>query len=100
MEVNIENENKFLSSKYSLESHLFSSIIDSLVFQKKNQWKIMDSTNNLSTLAQKVTMASYVYPYGTRRERYALLRGANWNRNKDSIYFNYRQFLNLEILRS
>jgi hypothetical protein len=96
MEVNIENENKFLSSKYSLESHLFSSIIDSLVFQKKNQWKIMDSTNNLSTLAQKVTMASYVYPYGTRRERYALLRGTNWNRNKDSIYFNYRQFLNLE----
>ena len=96
MEVNIENENKFLSSKYSLESDLFSHIIHSLVFQKKNQWRIMDSTNNLSTLARKVTMASYVYPYGTRRERYALLRGTNWNVNKDSVYFNYRQFLNLE----
>ena len=96
MEINIENENKFLSTKYSLESDLFSKIIDSLVFQKKNQWKVMDSINDLTLYAQKITMASYVYPYGTRRERYALLRGTNWNSSKDSIYFNYRQFLNLE----
>ena len=96
MEINIENENKFLSTKYSLESDLFSKIIDSLVFQKKNQWKVMDSINDLTPYAQKITMASYVYPYGTRRERYALLRGTNWNSSKDSIYFNYRQFLNLE----
>ena len=96
MEINIENENNFLSSKYSLESNLFSKIIDSLVLQKKNQWKLMDSINKLTQFAQKVTMASYVYPYGTRRERYALLRGTNWNTSKDSVYFNYRQFLNLE----
>ena len=96
MEINIENENNFLSSKYSLESNLFSKIIDSLVLQKKNQWKLMDSINKLTQFAQKVTMASYVYPYGTRRERYALLRGTNWNTSKDRVYFNYRQFLNLE----
>ena len=96
MEINIENENNFLSSKYSLESNLFSKIIDSLVLQKKNQWKLMDSINKLTQFAQKVTMASYVYPYGTRRERYALLRGTNWNTSKDSVYFSYRQFLNLE----
>ena len=71
-------------------------VIDSLVLQKKNQWKLMDSINKLTQFAQKVTMASYVYPYGTRRERYALLRGTNWNTSKDSVYFNYRQFLNLE----
>ena len=96
MEIKIENENKFLSSKYSLESDLFSDIIDSLVFQRKNQWKVMDSINSLTPFAQKVTMASYVYPYGTRRERYALLRGTNWDSSKDSVYFNYRKFLNIE----
>ena len=41
-------------------------------------------------------MASYVYPYGTRRERYAILRAENLDRSKDSSYFNYRQFLNFE----
>ena len=96
MEINIEMENEFLSSKYSLESNFFSKIIDSLVNQKKKQWILMDSINQLSDFAQKVTMASYVYPYGTRRERYAILRAENLDRSKDSSYFNYRQFLNFE----
>ncbi len=96
MEINIEMENEFLSSKYSLESKFFSKIIDSLVNQKKKQWILMDSINQLSDFAQKVTMASYVYPYGTRRERYAILRAENLVRSKDSSYFNYRQFLNFE----
>ena len=96
MEINIEMENEFLSSKYSLESKFFSKIIDSLVNQKKKQWILMDSINQLSDFAQKVTMASYVYPYGTRRERYAILRAENLDRSKDSSYFNYRQFLNFE----
>ena len=56
----------------------------------------MDSINNLSQFAQKVTMASYVYPYGTIRERYALLRGSNWSSLEDSTYFNYRKFFNYE----
>ena len=96
METNIDNENIFLASKYSLESDLFSKLIDSLVIVKKNEWKTMDSLNNLSQSAQKITMASYVYPYATIRERYALLRGSNWNSKKDSLYFNYRKFLNFE----
>jgi len=96
MEIKLENENEFLSSKYSLESDSFSLIIDSLVIQKKNQWREMDSINDLSQFAQKVTMASYVYPYGRLRERYALLRGTNWSLSRDSIYFRYRQFFNFE----
>jgi len=96
MEIKLENENEFLSSKYSLESDSFSLIIDSLVIEKKNQWREMDSINNLTQFAQKVTMASYVYPYGTLRERYALLRGANWGLSRDSVYFKYRQFFNFE----
>ena len=96
MEINLEKENNFLSSKYSLESKYFSKIIDSLVIEKKNKWISMDSINNLTQFAQKVTMASYVYPYGTIRERYALLRGSNWSSSKDSTYFNYRKFFNFE----
>ena len=96
MEINLEKENNFLSSKYSLESKYFSKIIDSLVIEKKNKWISMDSINNLTQFAQKVTMASYVYPYGTIRERYALLRGSNWSSSKDSTYFNYRKFFNYE----
>ncbi|MAD11384.1 MAG: hypothetical protein CMC04_01510 [Flavobacteriaceae bacterium] len=96
MEINLEKENNFLSSKYSLKSKYFSKIIDSLVIEKKNKWISMDSINNLSQFAQKVTMASYVYPYGTIRERYALLRGSNWSSLEDSTYFNYRKFFNYE----
>lgn len=96
MEISQENENEFLSSKYSLESDLFSLIIDSLVNLKKKQWKQMDSINILSPFAQKVTMASYVYPYGTLRERYALLRGTNWSSSKNKTYFKYRKFFNFE----
>ena len=80
----------------SFESDLFSLIIDSLVTEKINQWRNMDSINDLTAFAQKVTMASYVYPYGTLRERYALLRGTNWALLKNRKYFKYRQFFNFE----
>ena len=95
-DISNEIENEFLSSKYSLKNNLFSNIIDSLVLQKKNQWKNMDSINNLSKYAQKVTMAAYVYNYANLRERYALLRGANWSQSEKKKYFKYRYFLNFE----
>ena len=95
-DISTEIENEFLSSKYSLKNNLFSNIIDSLVLQKKNQWKNMDSINNLSEYAQKVTMAAYVYNYANLRERYALLRGANWSQSEKKKYFKYRYFLNFE----
>ena len=96
MELKISDENQFLSSKYSMDSKSFSNLIDSLLIDKKNTWIKMDSINKLSKLSQKITMASYVYPYATIRERYSLLRGTNWGLKEDSIYFDYRSFLNFE----
>jgi hypothetical protein len=53
----------------------------------------MDSINQLSPIAQKITQAAYIYPYATRKERYALLRGTYWNKKQDSLYFDFRKYL-------
>ena len=89
-----KNYDNYLSSKYSSNSTVFNSIIDSLIIKQKNSWIKMDSLNNLSEIAQKITQASYIYPYATKRERYALLRGTNWSKKEDSIFFEYRKYLN------
>ena len=72
--LSFEKENSFLSSKYSSDSETFTKIIDSLLIEKKNKWILMDSINQLSPIAQKITQAAYIYPYATRKERYALLK--------------------------
>lgn len=89
-----KNYDNYLSSKYSSNSTVFNSIIDSLIIKQKNSWIKMDSLNNLSEIAQKITQASYIYPYAIKRERYALLRGTNWSKKEDSIFFKYRKYLN------
>tara|TARA_B110000285_G_scaffold215642_1_gene262206 strand:+ start:1837 stop:3219 length:1383 start_codon:yes stop_codon:yes gene_type:complete len=89
-----EAENKYLSSKYSSISETFTSILDSLLLEKKNLWIQMDSVNSLSPIAQKITQAAFIYHYASIRERYALLRGTIWDAEKDSLYFGYRRFLN------
>jgi len=94
LQLLFENENKFLSSKYSNDSNSFNSLIDSLLIEKKENWIIMDSLVKLSPIAQKITQAAYIYPYATKRERYALLRGSNWNKEQDSLFFGYRKYLN------
>ena len=71
-----EEEVNFLSSKYSSNQIVFKKIIDSLVVEKKASWIKMDSINDLSPIAQKVTQAAYIYPYASIRERYALLRSS------------------------
>ena len=91
--ISFEEENSFLSSKYSSDSEIFTKIIDSLLIEKKKRWIFMDSINQLSPIAQKITQAAYIYPYATRKERYALLRGTLWNQKQDSIYFDYRKYL-------
>ena len=78
--LSFEKENSFLSSKYSSDSKTFTKLIDSLLIEKKNKWIIMDSINKLSPIAQKITQAAYIYPYATRKERYALLRGTFWKK--------------------
>ncbi len=89
-----EKENQYLSGKYSSKRENFSHLIDSLVLEKKKLWIGMDSVNKLSLAAQKVTQAAYIYPYATIRERYALLRGSQWTEEEDSLYFDYRKYLN------
>ena len=93
--LRFEKENSFLSTKYSSESEVFTRIIDSLLLEKKNRWILMDSINQLSPIAQKITQAAYIYPYATRKERYALLRGTFWDNKQDSVYFDYRKYLSL-----
>ena len=89
-----EAEGEFLSSKYSSNSEIFTTILDSLLLEKKKLWIKMDIANTLTPIAQKVTQAAYIYHYATIKERYALLRGAKWDEKKDSLYFGYRTFLN------
>ena len=89
-----EAEGEFLSSKYSSNSEVFTTILDSLLLEKKKLWIKMDIANTLTPIAQKITQAAYIYHYATIKERYALLRGAKWDEEKDSLYFRYRIFLN------
>ena len=42
----------------------------------------MDSLNRLSPIAQKVTQASYIYPYANKKERYALPEVRNGQQQK------------------
>lgn len=89
-----EKENEYLSSKYSSSRNIFSQLLDSMLMEKKNLWIEMDSLNTLSPIAQKLTQSAYIYPYATIRERYALLRGAQWTAEEDSLYFGFRKYLN------
>ena len=89
-----EKENDYLSSKYSSSRKIFSQLLDSMLLEKKNLWIKMDSLNDLSPIAQKVTQAAYIYPYATIRERYALLRGSQWTTEEDSLYFSFQKYLN------
>ncbi len=88
-----KQENNFLSTKYSNNKKSFKNIVDSLLNEKKQLWIEMDSLNNLSPVAQKVTQAAYIYPYANIKERYALLRGSKWTTKEDSLFFKYRRFL-------
>ena len=89
----IENELGFLSSKYASNSSVFNAIIDSLLLEKSQSWRNFNQQSQLSPLAMKVTQAAYIYPYANRLERYALIRGKAAVK-EDSLYFNYRKFLN------
>lgn len=94
LKLDQERENRFLSTKYSLSSGAFNDLIDSLLLEKKKRWIVMDSLNNLSAVAQKITQAAYIYSYATIRERYALFRGSSWTPEEREIFFDFRRFLN------
>ena len=89
----LQDEVKFLSSAYALSSKMFKQTIDSLLNEKKEEWIRFENQNDLSILAQKVTQASYIYPYANRLERYALIRGKKNAIKQDSSFFNFRKYL-------
>ena len=87
-------ETKFIASQYAAKPTLFKQQIDSLLREKKMRWIQMDSLNSLSPYAQKLTQSAYVYSYAGIRERYALLRGSNWDSIQTKDFFGYRKYLN------
>ncbi|MCH1539312.1 MAG: hypothetical protein L7S43_04985 [Flavobacteriaceae bacterium] len=92
--LSLQKESSFLASKYSNKSSDFGEIIDSLLQEKRENWIKFDSINQLSPEAKIISQASYVYPYANRKERYALIRGRNITLEQDSLYFNFRKYLN------
>ena len=92
--LRLELENDFLASQYANPPQVFKRIVDSLLREKKEQWIQMDSLNTMSPYAQKITQAAYIYPYASIQERYALLRGNQWDSIENNQFLSYRKFLN------
>jgi hypothetical protein len=75
-------ENVFLSSIYSKESEIYKKAIDSLIEEKNNIWNQFNKSVKQKRLSQNITKASIKYNYYNKLERYALLRGKDWNNDK------------------
>jgi len=88
-------EDEYLSNMYSQNSIRFRKMIDSLSQEKKNMWIDFINSREQSKLSEKVTKSSILYSYANRLERYALLRGSNWNSSDSKEYFSYRDELDL-----
>ena len=88
-------EDEYLSDMYSQNSIRFRELIDSLSQEKENMWIDFINSREQSKLSEKVTKSSILYSYANRLERYALLRGSNWNSSDSKEYFSYRDELNL-----
>ena len=88
-------EDEYLSDMYSQNSIRFRELIDSLSQEKENMWIDFINSREQSKLSEKVTKSSILYSYANRLERYALLRGSNWNSLDSKEYFSYRDELNL-----
>ena len=68
---------------------------DSLSQEKIDIWNNFIDSRKQSKLTEKVTRSSITYSYANRLERYALLRGSNWNLSDTKEYFKYRDNLDL-----
>ena len=88
-------ENEYLSSYYVEESDVFKSKIDSLMNEKLRIWDLFDKSVDQKRLSNSITKSSIKYNYFNKLERYALLRGTNWTKNKRESYYNYRDEIDL-----
>lgn len=99
LELEMDLENRFLSSYYSAAPENFKQIIDSLTILKKEKHRVLTAQNQLSPETALVTQAAYLYPYATRLERYALLRGTHWTQEQRKSFFKFRDSLDLKQSR-
>jgi len=88
-------ENEYLSRYYVEESDVFKSKIDSLMNEKLRIWDLFDKTVDQKKLSNSITKSSIKYNYFNKLERYALLRGTNWTRDKRESYYKYRDEIDL-----
>ena len=88
-------ENEYLSRYYVEESDVFKSKIDSLMNEKLIIWDLFDETIDQKRLSNSITKSSIKYNYFNKLERYALLRGTNWTKNKRDLYYRYRDEIDL-----
>tara|TARA_B100000989_G_scaffold1613_1_gene1031 strand:- start:29 stop:1432 length:1404 start_codon:yes stop_codon:yes gene_type:complete len=95
MSILDESETEYISEIYSQESNIFKSAIDSLMREKEIIWELFDKTVNQTSLSKNITRSSIKYNYFNKLERYALLRGKDWNKTKRKKYFSYRNRVNL-----
>jgi len=95
MSILDESEIGYLSEIYSQESDVFRSAIDSLMKEKESIWEIFNNSGKQKSLSKNITKASIKYNYYNKLERYALLRGKDWNDSKREKFFSYREQINL-----
>lgn len=96
LDLEMNQENSFLSNFYAQNPETFKSIIDSLIELKHNRFNNFKSQSQLSAETVLVTQSAYLYPYATRLERYALLRGTHWDSIQRAEFFKFRDSLNLK----
>lgn len=63
--------------------------------EKLRIWNLFNKTVDQKKLSKSITESSIKYNYFNKLERYALIRGSNWTKNKRKSYYQYRDEIDL-----
>ena len=96
MSILDDSETGYISEIYSQESKVFRRAIDSLIDEKNKIWDLFNRSADQKRLSKNITKASIKYNYFNKLERYALLRGKDWDKSEKEEYFSYREGMNLD----
>tara|TARA_B100000678_G_scaffold59738_1_gene48249 strand:- start:273 stop:1676 length:1404 start_codon:yes stop_codon:yes gene_type:complete len=96
MSILDDSEKGYISEIYSQESKVFRRAIDSLIDEKNKIWELFNKSADQKRLSKNITKASIKYNYFNKLERYALLRGKDWDNSEKEEYFSYRERMNLD----
>ena len=96
MSILDDSETVYISEIYSQESKVFRRAIDSLIDEKNKIWELFNRSADQKRLSKNITKASIKYNYFNKLERYALLRGKDWDKSEKEEYFSYRERMNLD----